>query len=128
MPLALLGTVPLSLALDSMGGHAYNLPAHVPVETMLICLPARMSPLQRCLNPLAKWLTWRMLGAPVLAARNTVRRRLGLPVLPSDCGFSQPLVAPGRMLTIMGTSWLLVSKQARCMLTRPCSATWRVHV
>lgn len=113
MPLALLGTIPLSLALDSLGAHAYNLPAHVPVETMVACLPSRMSTLERwLLNPLAKWLTWRVLGPPVLAARNTVRQRLGLPALPGDCGFAQPRVAPGRMLTIVGTCWLLVSQRS----------------
>ena len=55
IPLVILGSLPLYPILEMAGLHACNSPHDIPFESVMTCLPERMSWMQRkMLNPLMK--------------------------------------------------------------------------
>lgn len=79
LPLALLGSMPLTLALDMCGYSLYNKNSSVPFEAPgVLVLPEHMSLLERhVLNPLAKVVFGdsSILYMPMLKARDKLRER-----------------------------------------------------
>ncbi|KAF8056365.1 UGT3A1 [Scenedesmus sp. PABB004] len=83
-PLVVMGSLPLNFVLQATGHDAYNRPQHVPYESLSICLPERMSALQRhVVNPLLKRLMPDFASAAFRPGRAAQRAALGLPPLPA---------------------------------------------
>lgn len=111
IPLAVVPQYPLSQSLLMAGLNHYNMPAHVPLESMMLNTSQHANSITRyVINPLLKRLyCW---SARLLCGgqRNAVRKQLGMRPMAAGTG-GLLSVQPGvpRTIYILGCSWELVS-------------------
>jgi hypothetical protein len=112
LPLAVLAQYPLSQSLLMAGLNSYNYPTNVPLESMPLNISAHAAnPLIRYVaSPALKCLTSMVSDWAVKAARNRLRKQLGLPRMAQGGFFALQDGVP-RSLFICGASWELVSAQ-----------------